>query len=221
MAIKPNHTLTKEDFEAALVTQRLSVSEVARETGIPRHIVSHFRNYGDGMKPEQAAKLRDYLEGLGVEFTDDEPATFDTPQGVASLSPQLGVGLKVEHHFPISNALPDEVVRNAMYVMEENDARLMLLLQNKLERNEGFFGDGELTEETKATLQEVFALLSSNYITFRMLRGWPALNVQPTTDKPETVRDMILQTFMQPLTDAGLIVAPQPAEESESEEVAA
>ena len=62
MAIKQQPALTKADFEAALVTLRLSVSEVSRESGIPRHVVSHFRNYGDGMKPEQIAKLRDWLE---------------------------------------------------------------------------------------------------------------------------------------------------------------
>lgn len=218
MAIKPQQQpLTKEDFEAALVSKRLSVSEVARETGIPRHIVSHFRNYGDGLKPEQAAKLRDWLESEGVEFTDEEEATSPSQPTIASLHPQLGVGIQQVHHFPISSNIPDEVIRDAMYIMDENDARLMLLLQTKLERNGGIFGNGDLTEEAKATLQDTFALLAGNYITFRMLRGWPALNVQPTTDKPETVRDMVLQTFMQPLIDAGLIAAPQATEELTAE----
>lgn len=219
MAIKQQHTLTKEDFEAALVTLRLSVSEVSRESGIPRHVVSHFRNYGDGLKPEQAARLRDWLESKGVEFTDevDAPARRSVP-GMDSLNPQLSVGLKVEHHFPISNNVPDEVIREALYIMEENDARLVLLLQTKLERNGGLFGNEDLTDEAKATLQETFALLAGNYITFRMLRGWPALNVQPSTEKPETVRDMVLQTFMQPLIDAGLIAAPQATVEPEVDE---
>ncbi|TAN76327.1 MAG: hypothetical protein EPN14_08025 [Gallionella sp.] len=220
MAIKQQPILTQEDFEAALVTLRLSVSEVSRESGIPRHIVSHFRNYGDGLKPEQAAKLRDYFVERGVEFTEDEGLTDQKGQAptIASLHPQLGVGIQQVHHFPISSNIPDEVIRDAMYIMDENDARLMLLLQNKLERDEGFFGDGELTEETKATLQEAFALLAGNYITFRLLRGWPALNVQPTSEKPQTVRDMILQTFMQPLVDAGLIVAPEQTEKPETAE---
>jgi len=219
MAIKQQPALTKRDFEAALVTLRLSVSEVARETGIPRHVVSHFRNYSDGMKPEQLAKLRDWLESKGVEFAEDESTAHEAIPGVDSLNPQLSVGLKIEHYFPISNNISDEVIRDAMYIMEENDARLMMLLQAKLERNEGLFGNGGLTEETTATLQETFALLAGNYITFRMLRGWPALNVHPTTEKPETVRDMILQTFMQPLVDAGLIVAPLQTEETSTVEL--
>lgn len=221
MAIKQQHPLTKEDFEAALVSQRLSISEVSRETGIPRNIVSHFRNYGDGMKPEQLAKLRDYLEGLGVEFTDEEPDGPAAPVvGIDTLNPQLGVGIQPVRYFPISSGIPDEVVRNALYIMEENDARLVLLLQNKLEHDGGIFGfgGGELTDETKDMLQEVFSLLAGNYVTFRMLRGWPALNVKPSTDKPETVRDMVMQTFMQPLIDAGLIAVPEATEEGETEE---
>lgn len=211
MAIKQQPVLTQEDFEAALTTLRLSVSEVSRESGLPRHVVSHFRNYGDGLKPEQAAKLRSWLESKGINFIKDESAAPQPTANLASLNPHLGVGLKIEHHFPISNHISDEVIRDALYIMEENDARLMVLLQAKLERNEGLFGNGGLTEESVAALQETFALLAGNYITFRMLRGWPALDVQPTTDKPGTVRDMILQTFMQPLVDAGLIVAPAPA----------
>lgn len=221
MAIKQHHPLTKEDFEAALASQRLSVSQVARDTGIPRQHVSHFRNYGDGMKPDQLAALRGYLEGLGVEFTDEAPGGTATSRHLDTLNPQLGLGIHPVRYFPISSAIPDEVIRSALYAMEENDARLVLLLQNKLEHNSGFFGEGDLTDETKAMLQEVFALLAGNYITFRMLRGWPALNVKPTTDKPETVRDMVMQTFMQPLIDAGLIAAVEPQEQlsTDDEEV--
>lgn len=224
MAIKQTPIITKDDFEQAIVTHRLSVSEVARETGIPRHVVSHFRNYADGLKPEQAAKLRDYFVSIGVEFADeDEPATPEAATSIDSLSPQLGVGIRVERHFPISSAIPDEVVRNAMGIMEDNDARLVALLKSKIEREEGFFREGDLTDETKAALQETFALLAGNYIVFRMLRGWSALKLQPATDKPETVRDMVLQTFMQQFVKAGLVDAtPHPkATEVESEEVAA
>lgn len=222
MAIKQQPVLTKEDFEAALVTLRMSVSEVARETGVPRHIVSHFRNYGDGLKPEQAAKLRDFLEDKGIEFTEDEAEPTEQQSvetaSIPSLNPQLSVGLKVEHYFPISNSVPDDVVRDALYSMEENDARLVTLFQTELDRDDGFLGSGELTDESKAILQEAFALLAANYVTFRMLRGWPALNVKPTTEKPETVRDMILQTFTPQLVEAGLIADPAlPDAETETE----
>lgn len=202
MAIKQNQVITKEDFEQALVTHRLSVSEVSRQTGIPRHIVSHFRNYGDGLKPEQAAKLRDYFESMGVEFTE-EGANHNSGN------------LKVEQYFQISKSITDEVMRNALNLMDENDIRLAVLLKTPLAHESGFFGDGELTEDSVAVLQETFALLAGNYLTFRMLRGWPAFNVQPTTEKPETVRDMVLQTFMHPLVQAGLIATQATANQEE------
>ena len=207
MAIKQKSALTKEDFEAAIVTLRLSVSEVSRESGIPRHIVSHFRNYGDGMKPEQLAKLRDYFESQGVEFDETEETFAHEAHGtgVDSLSPHLSVGLKIEHFFPISNTIADEVVRDSMSMMEENDARLSVLLKTKAERESGFFGDGELTEDTQAALQETFALLANNYLIFRMLRGWRALNQPPADENFKTVRDMLMETFKQPLIEAGLI----------------
>ena len=52
MAIRKKTVLSKEDFEGALVTLRLSVSEVQRDTRIPRGSLSQFRNYGEGLRPE-------------------------------------------------------------------------------------------------------------------------------------------------------------------------
>lgn len=234
MAIKKSSILTMGDFNAALVELRLTVSDICRETGLPRGSVSHFRNYGDGLKPEQSAKLRDFFESKGVEFTDEEdaaPGRSVAIQGsqqatITSPNPRLDTALKVEHFFPISNAIPDDVIGNAMDIMEETDARMLVLLKTKIERESGIFGKSEFTEETKAALQEVFALMAGNYLVFRMLRGWRAFNVKPATENPETVRDMIFETFKQHLIDAGLIeqdgsvkeeTAPTP--EYETEEV--
>lgn len=217
MAVK--HKITPEDFQEALDYLGASISEIAKQVGIPRAYLSDLKNRNVPLRREHADILAEYFEKEGVPFSDEAaPAVISQPANITNLNPQLAVGLKIEHYFPISNNITDEVIRNAMYIMEENDARLMMLLQTKLERNEGLFGDGDLTEETKAVLQETFALLAGNYITFRMLRGWPALNVQPTSDKPQIVREMILQTFMQPLIDAGLIVALVQTEEVASEE---
>lgn len=210
MAIKQATTLTKEDFEEAIVTLRLSVSEVSRESGIPRHIVSHFRNYGDGLKPEQTAKLRDYFESKGVEFDDEasEPDASETKTAsISSPSPRLDADIKVEYSFPLSSNIPDETINNAMDIMDENDARLVVLFKTKIERDTGIFSDGDLTEETAAALQETFALLANNYLIFRMLRGWRALNQPPADENFKTVRDMLMETFKQPLIDAGLITA--------------
>lgn len=234
MAIKTPSVLSKEDFETALVTLRLSVSEVSRESGIPRHQLSHFRNYGDGLKPEQAAKLRDYLEDKGIEFADEEEpmperattAKNEQPAFVAP-HPRLEVAQAMRCYFPISDEVPDSVVANALDLMEEADARLVALFKTNTERDSGFFGSGEFTDDTKATLQEAFGLLAGNYLIFRMLRGWRALNIAPTTEAPETIRDVVLTTFKQHLIDAGLMEAEttEPAQseatETENEEAEA
>lgn len=221
MAIKQTEILSRQDFNEAVVTLRLNVTEVAKELGIPRTYLSEFRNGDRQLRPEQLAKLKDFFESKGVEFADEAEATTPAAQSpsIASHSPRLDAALKVEHFFPLNNNIPDEVIGNAMDIMEENDARLAVLLKTKAEHEKGFFGDGELTGETQAALQETFALLASNYVIFRMLRGWRAFNQPPADENSKTVRDMLLETFKQPLIEAGLIEAgEQPAEEAEAEE---
>lgn len=221
------HKISPENFQEALDYLGTSISDIAKQTGIPRAYLSDLKNRNVPLRREHADILAGYFETEGVPFSDEAvpPANLH-PSSITSLHPQLGVGFKQEHYFPISNTVPDDVVRNAMNIMDENDARLVVLLKTKIERDEGILKDGDLTDETKAALQETFALLAGNYITFRMLRGWSALKLKPATDKPETVHDMVLQTFMQQFVDAGLIAAPLPAEtatasEEEGEEVAA
>lgn len=218
MAIKKTEILSLADFNHAVVKLRLNVTEVAKELGIPRTYLSEFRNGDRVLRPEHLAKIRDYFETKGIEFTDEVEAATPAAQSpsVASHSPRLDAALKVEHFFPLSNNIPDEVIGNAMDIMEENDARLAVLLKTKAEHETGFFGDGDLTEETQAALQETFALLAGNYVIFRMLRGWRAFNQPPADENSKNVRDMLLETFKQPLIDAGLIEAnTQPVEDAE------
>lgn len=205
MAIKQPITLTKEDFEAALVTLRLSVSEVSRETGIPRHIVSHFRNYGDGMKPEQAAKLRDFFESKNIEFTEEDESAPASQSAATSTPQRLNVMQAVRYLIRVGDTISDDVLENAQNLLEDNDTQIGVLLRMKAEREDGFFGPGEFTDQTIEVLQEAFTLMAANYIFLRMVSGWRALNVKPTTEEPETVRDVVFNTFKQPLIDAGLI----------------
>ncbi len=72
MAIKQPNILTRQEFDQAMVHLRLNVSEVSRETSIPRTYISEFRNGDRQLRPENLAKLRDYFEGKGLEF-DNEP----------------------------------------------------------------------------------------------------------------------------------------------------
>ena len=77
MAIKQPKILSRQDFDQAIIRLRLSVSEVAKETNVPRAYLTEFRNGDRQLRPEHLAKLRDYFESKGVEF-EDEPAQSDS-----------------------------------------------------------------------------------------------------------------------------------------------
>lgn len=212
MAIKQNQPLSKEDFEAALVTQRLSISEVSRESGIPRHIVSHFRNYGDGLKPEQAAKLRDYLESLGVEFTDDDTAA--TTQGGASPALKLPAILSddgltqrtalVCRHFFIDERISDEQIEEGDERIQESFDLAKDLMDVKLENRA--FSDG-YDEETETKLRELWGHLARIGLVCLHMQGRVLLdqarfiNTNPNSE-PLTMGDMLFNTYREAL--AGL-----------------
>lgn len=225
MFINPNIITPAQSVEAR---ENLSLQQPVVVSGIkaqypgivfPKTYLSEFESGSRNLPPKTLSCLRGFYEEQGHKFADVPNAV--PSSSVASPSPRLDASLKVEYFFPLSNNIPDEVIGNAMDIMEENDARLAVLLKAKAEREQGFFGDGELTEETEAVLQETFALLAGNYVIFRMLRGWRAFNQPPADENSKTVRDVLLETFKQPLIDAGLIEPDaKPAEEvEEAEEV--
>jgi hypothetical protein len=230
MAIKQNYTLTKDDFEAALVSQRLSVSEVSRESGIPRHIVSHFRNYGDGLKPEQAAKLRDYFESLGVEFTDEEKSP-TTPQQPASLQPlKLPLILAddgltqrtalVCRHFFIDERITDDQLKEAAERIEASFGQAKDLLDVEL-----VSGWSSYDEATETKLRELWGHLAriglvSLHLQGRILINQDRLLADPLPDgkenEPKTLGDMLFNSYRDAI--AGLSAYERPAQTEEERE---
>ena len=208
MAIKPKRPLTKEDFEAALVTQRLSVSEVARATGLPRHIVSHFRNYGDGMKPEQTAKLRDYLEGLGVEFTEEQGGSTPQQPSQALKLPQIlsddGLTQRtalVCRHFFIDERITEEQIEEAGKRIEESFTQAKELMGIELGRE---WLSGNFDESTSAKLRELWGHLARIGLVSLHLQGRVLINqerilanAQAGEDKPKpiTFGDLLSDTY--------------------------
>jgi hypothetical protein len=171
MAIKQQPAFSKEDFESAIINLRLSVSEVSRESGVPRHIVSHFRNYGDGLKPEQAAKLRDFFESNGVEFTDEEEApavkqlTGEQPPIQQSFTLPIILsddGLTqrtalICRHFFIDERLTDEQIKEAGKRILESFGQAKQLMDVELVAES--FADG-YDKATDAKLRELWGHLA-------------------------------------------------------------
>ncbi|MDD5470954.1 MAG: hypothetical protein PHP05_03420 [Sideroxydans sp.] len=227
MAIKQNPVLTKEDFESALVTQRLSVSEVARQTGIPRHIVSHFRNYGDGLKPEQATTLRDYLEGLGVEFTEAESesaAPAGSPHGLRLPAILSDDGLTqrtalVCRHFFIDERISDGQIEAAGERILESFEEAKELMDVKLE-SRAFSSDYDEATDTK--LRELWSHLAriglvSLHMQGRVLFGQARFTNPQPISKPTTIGDLLFNTYHEALAIGLHQTEPEvPAEEVEA-----
>ena len=221
MPIKQAEILTRADFDQAVVALRLNASDVAKETGIPRTYLSEFRNGDRKLRPEHQAKLKDYFESKGIQFeapADPAGESHPAPRGATVPHPRLRAAQSVRCYFPIDDNIPSDVVARTMDLLEENDVRLAALFARAAERDASLFGDPDFSDETKAALQEAFTLLAENYVLFRMLRGWRAFNVKATTDGPDLIRNVMVDTFRARLEEAGLLAsaaenASQPAEE--------
>ncbi len=221
--IKKPFGLTQQDFGDALETLRVSVSEVAKETGIPRNYLSDFRNHGTPMRREYVAKLRDYCEQQGLEF-EPAPAPTSARRVAPAASPDARVVAMqaMRRYLPIADAVSDEALARAMDVMDDADARLRTLLKMPATKP-GFFEitDDEWNGATQAALDEANNILAAGYIVFRILRGFPALTSNPSIDEPKTVRDILLARSKDTLVKAGVIAAAeveQPATEQQPEE---
>lgn len=209
MAIKQSEILSRADFDEAVVRLRLNVSEIAKATGIPRTYLSEFRNGDRKLRPELQAKLRDYFEEKGIEF--DPPGTEDdSPEQPAAPHPRLQAVARVRCYFPVADTVPDDVVARVMDAMEDNDARLAVLLKQETEREDGLYSDDEFTDETVKALQEAGSLLAENYVLFRMLRGWPAFSVKAGGDV-QNIRDVLIAAYQKRLEETGLVEPPPAA----------
>lgn len=231
MAIKKQSALTKEEFAAALITLRLSVSEVSRESGIPRHIVSHFRNYGDGLKPEQAAKLQDFFESKGLEFSDEEETASPQQKNTNQQTLKLPLILSddaltqrtalVLRHFFIDERLTDAQLKDAGQRFEDGFNQAKGLLDVELGRT--WLSD-DFDEATESKMRELWGHLArigllSLHLQGRILidHGRILANSLADGDKPKpiTFGDLLSDTYSEAV--AGLNAA-EAIEDEEAEE---
>lgn len=231
MAIKKQAALTKEDFEEALITLRLSVSEVSRESGIPRHIVSHFRNYGDGLKPEQAAKLQDFFESKGIEFGEEEATASHQQKSSRQQTINLPLILSddgltqrtvlVLRHFFIDERLTDAQIKDAGQRFEDGFNQAKGLLDVELGRT--WLSD-DFDEETESKMRELWGHLArigllSLHLQGRILidHGRILANSLAEGDKPKPVTfgDLLSDTYSDAV--AGLNAADKMEEGTDDE----
>jgi len=208
MSVKRKGVLSREDFREALDSHTISISQVAKATGVPRTYLSEFLSIGRPLKPEQLQKIRDFLESEGVEF-DDAPASdpADAP------APPPGLAIASLYHFAIH---PDRMEKAAavMQEIQRNDERITELLNKEAKRKTNWAGDPVgFTESTADDLRELFARAGANYFMFRYLTG--IANPLEQGEKQDTIRAVTIETITDSLVSAGIDVAPEPAPEEE------
>ncbi|MBI3916249.1 MAG: helix-turn-helix transcriptional regulator [Betaproteobacteria bacterium] len=214
MIIKQPEILSRADFDEAVVKLRLNVSDVAKETSIPRTYLSEFRNGDRTLRPEHLAKLRDYFESKGIEFDDDAADNSPGDDEVASPHPRLAVGTVC--YFPIRGDLTPERVRDVLAEIERNDVRAAELSARKVARVKDLWGEAKgFAKETEDEVSELFALFAANYVLVRYLTGLN--NPLAATVEKESLHEIMLDALRESVTRAGIEPNAVPTPESEEE----
>lgn len=206
MAIKQPETLSRADFDQAVVRLRLNVSELAKETGVPRTYLSEFRNGDRQLRPEHQAKLRDYFEGKGVEF--ESPKDDNQPPAVDPKAPHPRLAVGTVCFFPIRPDLDDARVHSVMQEIDRNDKLIAELLDKKATRAAAFVGKGEYSDETQSAGRELFALCAANYMLVRYLTGTDSPLAQPA--KQNSLGAVLLETMREGVERAGIEIPTSP-----------
>lgn len=202
MALKETESLSRADFDAAVVRLRLNVSEIAKEVGIPRTYLSEFRNGDRKLRPENLAKLRDYFESKGIEF-DSNPDP-DAPPAPPAGPPHDSLAVSSVCHFPVRLDLDRAAVRDILKEVDRNDARIGELFAKKASRIAGESGEDPqgFEAETDSDLRELFALLGANYVFFRYLTG--VKNPLDASGGADSLHGVVIDTIRESLARAGI-----------------
>jgi transcriptional regulator with XRE-family HTH domain len=206
------HTvITPDQSRSARRELGISQADVASALSLNRQYLSEFENgHTSRLTSNQLRKLRSfYEEKISEAKAHGEEIELEFGESQQSDKPFAELETFTAKRFTLSVAdeVPIDVMGKALDSVQQNDARLAVLLEQQVSRDEGLLGSGEFSEETVEALQEVFALLSLNYVLYRMLSGWPALKLAASSEAPQTLRDVIFDTYRERLEAVGLVNA--------------
>jgi transcriptional regulator with XRE-family HTH domain len=199
--------LSQAGVEAGIGLKRQYLSEFESGTS-QRFTRSQLRKLVEfySAKIEEARSAGDEID---ITFDDDEPA-----QPV----PTLDVAKVKRFHFPVDDAVPDDVVDSVLASIRTNDRKLADLLTQEAARNDGFFGSGNFTEETLQALRDSLSLLACNYLMVRAVTGWPEIGLSASSDSitGNTVLSAILGSVQERFQAAGLLRGEQSPENTDA-----
>lgn len=208
--------ITPDQSRTARRELGVSQADVASALNLNRQYLSEFENgHTSRLTSNQLRKLRTFYEekiaeakanGDDIDITFGENPPKEPPPKVELFSAKR-ISLSVADDVPV------QVLGSTLDLVQDNDARLAVLLQQQVAHEDGFMGSGEFTSDTIDAMQEIFALLSLNYVLYRTLGGWPALKLSAGPDNLQTLSDLIFDTYRPQLEAAGLVTPP--AQQSE------
>lgn len=219
--------LTRDDFEQAVAAVNMTLADISKATNIHRQYLSEFKSGDRNLRAEMRQTLREFFEGQGVEFIDDdfpadgEDAATDPRQVRAT--PQAAQVFPLPSVVVTMRALPEIEEANVMWMLDaqvrENDG----LLSQAVEIKEGlavFFIDDELSSESKRIHEELRQGLAAEAVLRRVLDG--SFTARASDAKPATQADLIASTFLATLahdspTSANSPAGPAAASDDEAE----
>lgn len=221
MPLKQRNTITKADFEEALDYLGSSISEVAKQTNIPRAYLSDLKNRNVRLRREHEDKLRTFLEDQGVEFESDEaPPGRRSSAAASSPHPSVEVTQVVRRSLALDDEQDNDAIAAALDSQADRDAQLSQLLSVTVERSEGLmFGPGDLKKSCKQSLDEARRLLAESYLVVGILRGLRGFKVTDSKEEPQTLGALLAKEYEAALSAAGLIKQPEKQGENEGSEV--
>lgn len=210
-----SQVITPDQCRMARRELGLSQADVAGETGLNRVYISDFENGGTNrLTTGQQKKLVEFLKGKleeAQENGEEIELTFgEQRHSYLPKNPHESVKaqLSTSYYFELDSELPPETIEKSMDFIESVEAKLIVLGEKKLERDEGLFGDGDLTEETKEAIQDAIMDMAAGFLVFTLAcGGWRRFIRNEVEGDPISLRDSLYQSFLPALQEAGLIQA--------------
>jgi hypothetical protein len=190
MAIKTLLALTYQQSQAARAKLTLSQKNVIDQTGIQAYKIKQFEAGRYRLDVINQKQLRDFYEAQGVDFDEiDEGLKAKLKSENVEKNMQRGITPSAGAGFLISGEVSQDQVDHVLDRMEENDNRIAELVASTY--NTGFLGN--VSEQSDATMRELFGILAESHLLFRFLQGKNL--IEPAKNEPKTIGDMLSQWF--------------------------
>ncbi|AYH42719.1 helix-turn-helix transcriptional regulator [Azoarcus sp. DN11] len=189
----------------------LSQADVATSLSINRAYLSDFENgHLTRLTKAQLRKLRDLYEAKAEEARangDEVELSFAEAEITTTEVPEIRSYTDDGLMFRAVESVSKEALAATKEAIKSNDIRLVALLNNELQRNESFFGDGELSADTQHAIGEAYSLLAANYLLLRSVTGWPevGLNADSIGLADNTIAGAMIEQARESFVRAGLI----------------